>query len=165
MTDGKACLSEQDSGKALDAIAEQIRQQIADPVLIGIETGGAVVAEILAKKVNCPLGKINVSFYRDDFQRIGLHPIVTPSKLPLDLENRNLVLVDDVIYSGRTVRAALNEVFDYGRPASVTLAVMIDRNGRELPIQPDFTGTRIEIAENQYIKMHANPVSFSVITK
>ena len=165
MSDSKVCLSERDSGKALDAIAGLIRQQVPDPVLIGIETGGAVVAEILAGKINCPVGKINVSFYRDDFQRIGLHPVVTPSKLPLDLENRNLVLVDDVIYSGRTARAALNEIFDYGRPASVTLAVMIDRNGRELPIQPDFSGTRAEIAENQYIRMHTDPISFSVITK
>ena len=165
MSGDQVCMSEKHCEQALATIAEQITQQVQEPVLIGIETGGAIIAGLLAARINCPMGRINISFYRDDFQRIGLHPRVTPSKLPLDLENKNLVLVDDVIYSGRTVRAALNEIFDYGRPATVTLAVMIDRNGRELPIQPDFTGIKLEIADDQYIKMRTDPVSFSVVTR
>ena len=84
--------------------------------------------------------------------------------MPLDLEGRNLVLIDDVIYTGRTIRAALNEIFDYGRPAAVTLAVMISRNGRELPIQPDFTGKHVTTAANEHIQIHKQPLSFSIVT-
>lgn len=123
--------------------------------MIGIHTGGVWVAERLHHllKLPQPLGQLNIAFYRDDFTRIGLHPHVTPTTLPFSVENRPIILVDDVIHSGRTIRAALNEIFDYGRPASISLAVLIDRNGRELPIQPDFIGCSLALASNKHIKL------------
>ena len=110
-----------------------------------------------------PLGTLDISFYRDDFTRIGMHPQVTPSHLPFDLDNRHIVLVDDVLYTGRTLRAALNEIFDYGRPASVMLAVLVDRGGRELPIEAAVTGQHMELDSHQHIKLHGpGPLRLSV---
>src|SRR3990172_1289698 len=106
------------------------------PAIVGIHTGGVWVARRLHKLLDLedPLGSLDISFYRDDFTRIGVNPQVKASNLPIDIENRHVILVDDVLHTGRTIRAALNEIFDYGRPASVTLAVLIERDGRELPI-------------------------------
>jgi pyrimidine operon attenuation protein/uracil phosphoribosyltransferase len=99
------------------------------------------------------LGTLNIAYYRDDFTRIGMHPQVTPSDLPFSVDDRHLLLVDDVLHSGRTIRAALNEIFDYGRPASVTLAVLIERTGRELPIQADVIGESMNLEKKQHIKL------------
>ena len=125
------------------------------PLMIGIHTGGVWVARHLHRALGLdePLGTLNISFYRDDFSRIGVHPQVTPSTLPVTIENRHIVLVDDVLQTGRTVRAALNEIFDYGRPASVTLAVLVDLPGRELPFEPAVSGTRLELEPGQQIKL------------
>lgn len=125
------------------------------PLMVGIHTGGAWVAERLHRLLALPdpLGVLNITFYRDDFSRIGLHPQVKPSELPCAVDDRHIVLVDDVLHSGRTVRAALNELFDYGRPASVTLAVLIERNGRELPIQADVAGCRLDLPASRQIKL------------
>src|SRR5680860_573925 len=100
---------------------------IESPVLVGIRTGGVWIADILGKRLGIeePFGELDISFYRDDFSRIGLNPKVTPSNLPFDTEGRDIILVDDVIMSGRTIRAAMNELFDYGRPASIILATLI----------------------------------------
>jgi pyrimidine operon attenuation protein/uracil phosphoribosyltransferase len=144
----------------LNKMASEIDQQLADknPLLVGIHTGGVWVAEQLTKLLpeqffdETP-GVLNIAYYRDDFTRIGMHPEVQPSDLPFDVNDRHLLLVDDVLNSGRTIRAALNEIFDYGRPASVTLAVLVDRNGRELPIQPDIIGESIDLAKDQHIKL------------
>lgn len=124
-------------------------------LMIGIHTGGVWVAEHLHSLLNLsnPLGQLNIAFYRDDFTRIGLHPRVTPSTLPFKVENRHIILVDDVLHTGRTIRAALNEIFDYGRPASITLAVLIERNGRELPIQADVVGCSLCLASHKHIKL------------
>ncbi|MAK92435.1 MAG: bifunctional pyr operon transcriptional regulator/uracil phosphoribosyltransferase, partial [Oleibacter sp.] len=92
-------------------------------------------------------------FYRDDFTRHGLHPQVMGSELPDSIEDRHIVLIDDVIMSGRTIRAAMNELFDYGRPASITLISLLDIGRRELPIQPDLTGARLELEEGQLVKL------------
>ena len=118
------------------------------PVIIGIHTGGIWVAERLHAELRpeTPLGTLNISFYRDDFSRIGLHPQVGPSNIPMPLDDRHVVLVDDVLHTGRTVRAALNEMFDYGRAASVTLAILIDRGDRELPICADVRGKTMKLA-------------------
>jgi len=126
-----------------------------DTLIVGIHTGGAWVAERLHALLQCgmPLGTLDISFYRDDFSRIGLHPQVKPSNLPFDLEDRTILLVDDVLHSGRTVRAAMNELFDYGRPASIRLAVLVDRGGRELPIRPDFVGLALDVPEHQNINL------------
>ncbi len=131
------------------------RRRITDPLMVGIHTGGAWIADHLyrALALDGPLGSLDISFYRDDFSRIGLNPSVRPSRLPPGIEGRDVVLVDDVIHTGRTVRAALNELFDFGRPASVMLAVLIDRGGRELPIQPDAVGARVELPGGSEIKL------------
>ncbi len=123
--------------------------------IVGIHTGGVWVAERLHALLKCsqPLGTLDISFYRDDFSRIGLHPQVKPSNLPFDLEGRDILLVDDVLHSGRTVRAAMNELFDYGRPASIRLAVLVDRGGHELPIRPDFVGLTIAVPVHQNINL------------
>jgi len=128
---------------------------ITDPLMIGIHTGGVWVAEHLHRTLalHAPLGTLNIVFYRDDFTRIGVHPRVEPSNLPFEVEDRHIVLVDDVLHTGRTVRAALNEIFDYGRPASVLLAVLVDRGGKELPICADVMGTRFELPPGQHVKL------------
>ena len=95
---------------------------------------------------------LDVSFYRDDFTQKGLHPQVRPSELPFEIEGQRLVLIDDVLMTGRTIRAALNELFDYGRPASVTLVCLLDLNARELPIRPDVVGA-LSLAPDQRIKL------------
>lgn len=118
-------------------LADLIRPQLAkNPALVGIYSGGAWIAERLNGLLGLPdgVGLIDVSFYRDDFAEKGLHPQVKPTLIPFDVEGRHIILVDDVLYTGRTTRAAINELFDYGRPASVTLAVLADRGDRELPV-------------------------------
>lgn len=129
--------------------------EIGDPLIIGIQTGGVWVAERIhtALEVSTPINTLNISFYRDDFSRIGLNPTVKPSAMNTSVEDRHVILVDDVLYTGRTVRAALNELFDYGRPASVTLAALVERSGRELPIQADVVGTRMNLTADQQIKL------------
>jgi pyrimidine operon attenuation protein/uracil phosphoribosyltransferase len=144
----------------VDPLIAQLATAIAptltpDTVIVGIHTGGVWVAERLHAMLRCarPLGTLDISFYRDDFSRIGLHPQVKPSHLPFDLEGRDILLVDDVLHSGRTVRAAMNELFDYGRPASIRLAVLVDRGGHELPIRPDFTGLTLAVPSHQNINL------------
>jgi pyrimidine operon attenuation protein/uracil phosphoribosyltransferase len=121
--------------------------------LIGIHTGGVWVAERLHRElgVDLPLGSLDVSFYRDDFDQRGLRTQVRPSTIPFEVDGRELILVDDVLYTGRTIRAAMNELFDFGRPASIRLAALIDRGGRELPIAAQFVGARIEVAPNRNV--------------
>lgn len=113
-------------------------REISNPVMVGIHRSGVWLAQALHQQLNIqePLGELNVIFHRDDFNRSGLPVQTETTKLPLSLEDRHVILIDDVIHSGRTVRAAMNELFDYGRPASVTLGVLVSRKQRELPIEP-----------------------------
>jgi len=141
-------------------MAEQLRIQLAarcvtHPLWIGIQTGGVWVARRLAELLNytAPLGRLDISFYRDDFTRIGINPEVKPSHLPFNIDDQYLVLVDDVLHTGRTIRAALNELFDYGRPAGVLLVVLVERTGRELPIHADVVGIYLDLAPNEHIKL------------
>lgn len=131
------------------------KQNIEAPLIIGIRTGGVWLAAELNRRMGLgeAYGSLDISFYRDDFERIGLNPQVRPSELPFDTEDRHILLVDDVIMSGRTIRAAMNEIFDYGRPASITLATLIDLGARELPIQPDLVGQRLDLDEGQRVKL------------
>ncbi|EMP54752.1 bifunctional protein PyrR [Marinobacter santoriniensis NKSG1] len=149
-----------DINQLLDQLENGLRRmiedrQVTDPVVIGIRTGGVWLADVLAKRLGIegPIGELDISFYRDDFSRIGLNPRVKPSSLPFDTESRDILLIDDVIMSGRTIRAAMNEIFDYGRPASIILATLIDLGARELPIQPDVTGRTLELDANQRVKL------------
>lgn len=144
----------------IEAMAVQLRELLArrgivKPALVGIHTGGVWIAERLRQRLDLttPLGQLDIAFYRDDFSRIGIQPQVRPSELPFDVDGRHLVLVDDVIHTGRTIRAALNELFDYGRPASIVLAVLVDRGGRELPIEANVAGSRLELPADQQIQL------------
>lgn len=156
--------------RLLENMATQIRQRIDSghiehPAMVGIHTGGAWIAAALHKQVGIEeaLGTLDISFYRDDFSRIGMSPEVKPSHLPFAIDDRHIILVDDVLYTGRTIRAALNELFDYGRPASITLAVMVVRSGRELPICADISGTHIQLDKHQHIKLQGpEPLSFKI---
>ena len=136
-----------DVEQTVNALAQRMRASMeAGAQLVGIYSGGAWLAERLAHTIggDRPVGYIDVSFYRDDFAQKGLKPKVKRTELPFDVEGAHLVLVDDVLYTGRSVRAAINELFDFGRPARVELAVLIDRGGRELPIEPTYVGARVE---------------------
>ena len=140
-----------DAEETLTALAERMRGAVAfDAKFVGIYSGGAWIAERLAQMIpgEHAVGYIDVSFYRDDFSRTGLKPEVKRSRLPFEVEGATIVLVDDVLYTGRSVRAAVNELFDYGRPAVVELAVLIDRGGRELPIEATYAGARLAVARD-----------------
>ena len=134
--------------RLLEALAAQMKPATGPETgIVGIYTGGAWVAERLhrALGVKTALGVLAVTLHRDDFGRIGLHREARRSHLPFEVEGRDIVLVDDVLHTGRTIRAALNELWDFGRPKSVRLAVLADRGGRQLPIAPDFTGAFVEM--------------------
>lgn len=145
-----------DAEQLLKALTENMRPAAGPETgLIGIHTGGVWIAERLhhAFKLKVPLATIDVSFYRDDYDQRGLHRNPKRSEIPFEVEGRDLILVDDVLYTGRTIRAALNEVFDYGRPGNVKLAALVDRGGRQLPIAPQFVGTDIEVPRGQSIEL------------
>ncbi len=133
------------------ALAEQ--RNLENLAIIGIRTGGVLVAEALHKKlgVDDPLGTLDIAFYRDDFSQIGLNPEVKPSQISFDIDGRHILLVDDVIHTGRTIRAALNEIFDYGRPASVTLAALVDRVGSEVAVHGVFVGGVVTLTSSDLI--------------
>ncbi|MDT8376808.1 MAG: bifunctional pyr operon transcriptional regulator/uracil phosphoribosyltransferase PyrR [Mariprofundaceae bacterium] len=148
---------------ALDTMARSIQESAGNEVyIIGIRCGGALVADALQhrlKKTGILIhrGNLDISFYRDDLDTIGPNPEVRPSELPFDITDKHIWLVDDVLYTGRTIRAALGEIFDYGRPASIKLAVLVDRGGKELPIAADITGLSHHAASGQSVKLITDP--------
>ncbi|WP_040727703.1 bifunctional pyr operon transcriptional regulator/uracil phosphoribosyltransferase PyrR [Thiomicrorhabdus sp. Kp2] len=159
-----------DVPKLINSICEQIQQKsifTQSPKMIGIRTGGEWVAQKIHEQLNLSdeLGVIDIAFYRDDFSKIGLNPTVKPSHIPWDIEDQHIILVDDVLYTGRTTRAALNEIFDFGRPASVTLVTLLDRKGcRELPFQADIFGASLECS--QTIKLTGpDPLKVTILEK
>ena len=140
-----------DAEQTLAALVERMRGAVAfDAKFVGIYSGGAWLAERLAKAIpgDHAVGYIDVSFYRDDFSSKGLKPEVKRTELPFEVEGATIVLVDDVLYTGRSVRAAINELFDYGRPDRIELAVLVDRGGRELPVEATYVGSRLAVARN-----------------
>lgn len=156
-----------------EALYAELRRQVSaamarlptDSVhLVGILSGGAWIAERLHADLGLAgrPGTLNISLYRDDFDRIGLHHQTRPTDIPFEVEGRHLILVDDVLYTGRTIRGALNELFDYGRPASVQLAVLIDRGGRELPVAANLCAAQIEVPEGQNINLAREDERFTL---
>jgi len=162
----KEIFSAEEMRRTLTRLASQIIEKSRDLsklVLLGIYTRGVPLAHLLAEqielleRVQVPVGALDITFYRDDLDRIGVR---TPAKthFPVDLSGKTVVLVDDVIYSGRTIRAALNAVNDYGRPESILLVVLIDRGHRELPIHPDFTGKVLPTAREEQVKVYLQAI-------
>lgn len=148
-----------DAEALLTQLVERMRPEVTrDTALIGIHTGGVWLAERLHQALGLrhPLGTIDVSFYRDDYDSRGLHPRVKPSEIPFEVADADVILVDDVLFTGRTIRAAMNELFDYGRPRRVRLAALVDRGGRELPIAPQFAGAEIEVGNDEQIELRKN---------
>ncbi|MDC0832431.1 bifunctional pyr operon transcriptional regulator/uracil phosphoribosyltransferase [Leptolyngbya valderiana BDU 20041] len=155
-------LSEEEIRRTLTRIASQVIEKSGQPdrlVLLGIHTRGVPLAQMLASQiealenVSVPVGALDITFYRDDLDRIGVR---TPEKtdIPFDLTDKIVILVDDVIYTGRTIRAALNAVQEYGRPEAIALAVLVDRGHRQLPIHPDFTGKVLPTAKEEQVKVY-----------
>jgi pyrimidine operon attenuation protein/uracil phosphoribosyltransferase len=128
---------------------------VADVAIVGIHSGGAWLAERLAADLGLAgrLGFIDVSFYRDDYAKKGLHPDVKPTQIGFNVDRANIVLVDDVLFTGRTTRAAINVLFDYGRPARIMLAALADRGGRELPVAADFVASPAAIQPGQSLAL------------
>ena len=156
----KVIMSAQDIDRALDRIALQILERnlrIADLVIVGIHTGGVFLADrihrIIEKreKADLPAGSLDITLYRDDWSRVSQNPIVKKTDISFEVEGKILILVDDVVYTGRTIRAALDAIMDFGRPSSIQLAALVDRGGRELPIQADYTGMEVKVDTNQHI--------------
>jgi pyrimidine operon attenuation protein/uracil phosphoribosyltransferase len=156
----------------IEKLADALREHLAHhrreaPLMVGVHTGGVWVARKVHALLGIeePLGTLNINFYRDDFTRIGMHPMVTPSDL-FGVDDRHVVLIDDVLQTGRTIRAALNEIFDYGRPASVTLGVLVERSGREIPVQADAIGRSLDLADHEYVKLRGpEPLSLEITRK
>ncbi|MDJ0880278.1 MAG: bifunctional pyr operon transcriptional regulator/uracil phosphoribosyltransferase PyrR [Gammaproteobacteria bacterium] len=158
---------------AVDSLINKLTDALAPlfhssdhPIIVGIETGGYWIAQAIYNHIqpDTELGKLNITFYRDDYTKIGLHPTVKPSSLPHNIDGKTIILIDDVLYSGRTVRAAMNELFDYGRPDKIILAILIDRGGRELPIQADYIAANMSLEKGQQIKLDGpNPLSLSIL--
>jgi pyrimidine operon attenuation protein/uracil phosphoribosyltransferase len=156
----KVYLEAEAIGGLLDGMSRALADRLGparleQAAMIGIHTGGAWVAAELHRRlgIDLPLGTLDISFYRDDFTRIGMHPQVRPSHLPVPVDGRHLVLVDDVLQTGRTIRAALNVLFDYGRPKSVILATLVERDGRQLPIEPQVVGLHARLDPGEQIKL------------
>jgi pyrimidine operon attenuation protein/uracil phosphoribosyltransferase len=145
-----------DAEQLLQALIQKMQPEVGPETgLVGIHTGGVWLAERLheALHLQTPLGTLDVSFYRDDYEKIGLHRDVKRSDIRFEVEGRELILVDDVLYTGRTIRAAMNELFDYGRPASIRLAALIDRGGRELPICAQWIADSIAVPHDKAIEL------------
>ncbi|SFN80447.1 pyrimidine operon attenuation protein / uracil phosphoribosyltransferase [Nitrosospira briensis] len=148
-----------DAEQLLANLIAQVRDDLASSTaIVGIHTGGVWLAERLHQDLglSLPLGTLDVSFYRDDFGQIGLHPQIRPSDIPFKVEGSHIILVDDVLYTGRTIRAAINELFDYGRPASIRLAALVDRGDRELPIAAQYVGKVLDLPSDKMLALEKN---------
>ncbi len=159
--------------QTVDEILSNMEQELhpminSDTLMIGVHSGGVWLAERLHRSfgLSTALGSLDISFYRDDFSRVGLHPQVRGSNLPEVLDERDIILIDDVLHTGRTIRAALNEIFSYGRPGNVRLAVLVERSGRELPIQADVVGQHLQMNNDEYVKLAGpDPLALSITRK
>lgn len=161
------------AGRAVNRMAYEILERnigTKNMVFIGIQTKGVYLAERILDKieetegVRPPLGSLDITFYRDDLTRLCAHPMVTGNDVPFSVEDKKIILVDDVLYSGRTIRAAIEEIFDMGRPAKIELAVLVDRGNRELPIQADYVGRDVPTSTSEYIDVKIDESSLKGVS-
>lgn len=159
----KTFLDSTEIQRAVIRISHEILERNADPkslALVGIRTRGVFLAERIRAKIReicsleIPFGVLDITMYRDDLSEVGVHPQIKETHIPFDLHDHTIVLVDDVLFTGRTIRAALNAIADFGRPRAVQLAVLVDRGHRELPIRADFVGKNIPTARNERVLIH-----------
>ncbi|MDO8611575.1 MAG: bifunctional pyr operon transcriptional regulator/uracil phosphoribosyltransferase PyrR [Dehalococcoidia bacterium] len=162
MTGGKTVLTREDIRRAVSRIAHEILERnrgLDGVVLVGMRTRGVPLAARLAAAIQefegqaVPVGALDIGLYRDDIPAMELHPQIKPTELPTDIHGKRVVLVDDVLYTGRSIRAALDALIDFGRPASIQLAVLVDRGHRELPIRADYVGKNIPTALNEDVQV------------
>ena len=153
------------AGRAVSRMAYEIVERnkgTENLAIIGIQTKGAVLSRLLADRIgeiegiNVEVGSLDITFYRDDLTRLSEHPVVAGSDIAFSIEDKKIILTDDVLYSGRTIRAAMEELFDMGRPAKIELAVLVDRGGRELPIRADYVGREVLTSHEEYINTEIN---------
>ena len=164
----KIVLDSKEMDRALTRMAHEIIEQnkgIEDLALIGIRTGGVPLSERLQQRIAAiegtmlPAGILDITLYRDDWSTLSQHPIVRKTDILFSVDNKNIILVDDVLYTGRTIRAALDALTDLGRPQKIQLAVLVDRGRRELPIKPDFVGLSLQTAANEHVNVFLNEIA------
>jgi pyrimidine operon attenuation protein / uracil phosphoribosyltransferase len=155
-------MTRDEMGRAIKRMAHEVLEAhggTADLVLLGVQRRGVPLAGLLQEAIKAvegvtvPSGAIDITFYRDDLSRLGPSPRVASTEMPLDVTEKVVILVDDVLYTGRTVRAALDVIMDWGRPRAIRLAVLVDRGHRELPIRPDFVGKNVPTSQKEVIKV------------
>ncbi len=156
----KILMEEQELAKSWKEIAKQIVEAgHSNLAIVGIRCRGDILAQRLAEEIRktsglaIPLGFLDINLYRDDFTSVGPEPLVRETKIDFDITGKNVILVDDVLFTGRTIRAAMDALMDFGRPASIRLAVLIDRDGRELPIQPDYAVEKMAVGSNEIVEV------------
>ncbi len=163
----KSVLDEKGVERALIRIAHEIIEKnkgIEDIVMLGIPTRGVYLAkrikEILknAEGIELPIGSVDATLYRDDIGMKEEQPVLKETDIPVSIDNKNIIIVDDVLFTGRTIRAAMNVIMDFGRPANIQLAVMIDRGHRELPIRPDYIGKNVPTSMHEKVKVHLKEI-------
>jgi pyrimidine operon attenuation protein/uracil phosphoribosyltransferase len=148
--------------RALTRIAHEIVEKnkgVDDVILVGIRTRGVPIAECIAEEIEkiegkrIPVGVLDITLYRDDLSTLSYQPIVHPTQMPVDITNKTIILTDDVLYTGRTIRAALDAIIDMGRPKTIQLAVLVDRGHRELPIRADYVGKNVPTAAKEVVSV------------
>lgn len=156
----RSVMTGEEVARAIERLAREIAlwDDPADPaVLVGVQRRGAIIARRIATAIGAmdrtapPVGSLDIALYRDDLTELGAYPIVRPTELPFDVEGRRVVLVDDVLFTGRTVRSALQTIADHGRPSLVRLAVLVDRGHRELPIRADHVGRNLPTSRDEHV--------------
>ncbi len=156
----KVIMNQQDIERCLERMALEIIESnrgVEDLAIVGIHTGGVYLAEQIHKlimtreNVDVRMGNLDITLYRDDWSLIGQNPVVRQTDIDFSVEGKRVILVDDVLFTGRTIRAAMDALMDFGRPGLIQLAVLVDRGGRELPIQPDFVGIKVDVAPEERV--------------
>jgi pyrimidine operon attenuation protein/uracil phosphoribosyltransferase len=165
---GRQVLTGEEMDRVLEEIAAAIYEQVSDKdnlVLVGIRTGGVYLANRLRDKIKkitgrqIPVGILDIGLYRDDWTRLSLQPIVRTTEIPFPIDDRVVVLVDDVLFTGRTVRSAMDALIDFGRPKRIVLAVMVDRGHRELPICADYAGVKVTTTIDEVVNVYVRETS------